>query len=73
MMNTAKSSESRQFFNFDLDILQDLKDQGFTGEELSREFIKMKKAIPKAMDKLAQDAEKEPVLTEEEFRREVGL
>lgn len=57
--------------NFDADILRDLANEGLTGEELVKEFTKMKKEIPKALDKLTQEAEKEPVMTEEEFRKEV--
>lgn len=59
--------------DFDVDILRDLTNKGLTGEELITEFTRMKKAIPKAMDKLAQEAEKEPVMTEEELRKEIGL
>lgn len=59
--------------DFDVDILRDLTSKGLTGEELIDEFAKMKKEIPKALDKLTREAEKEPVMTKEEFEKEIGL
>lgn len=65
--------ESDDFLDFDTDILRDLVKQGYSGEELIDRFTAMKKEIPKAIDKLAQEAEEEPIMSEEEFRKEIGL
>ncbi len=61
------------FFDFDTDILKDLISEGYEGQKLITEFQKMKKQIPKAMDKLRKEAEKEPAMTKEEVEKELGL
>lgn len=65
--------DSEDFLDFDADILRNLINEGVSGDELINRFLEMKKAIPQAMNKLAQDAEKESIMSKEEFRKEVGL
>lgn len=59
------------FFDFDEDILKDLVSQGYEGQELIDRFSKMKKAIPRALDKLIEDAKADGHLTKN--RREKNL
>lgn len=63
------------FFDFDEDILKDLVDQGYEGQELINQFKKMKKNMPAAMDKLIGEAKKENFgsMSKKEFEKEIGL
>lgn len=61
------------FFDFDKDILKDLISQGYEGQELTKHFSEVKKAIPKALDKLVEDAKVEGPLTKEEATKEFGI
>ncbi|RMC24160.1 MULTISPECIES: toxin-antitoxin system [unclassified Lactobacillus] len=65
--------DNDDFFDFDTDILKDLVSQNYSGQELIDKFLEAKKAIPEAINKLAQDAEPEPIMTKEELEKEVGL
>lgn len=56
--------------DFDTDILRDLINQGYEGPKLLKEFKKMKKVIPGAMDKLREEAEKEPAMNKKEADKE---
>lgn len=60
-------------FDFDTDILKDLISQGYEGQKLVLKFQKMKSQIPEAMEKLQDEAKKEPVMTKEEVEKELGL
>lgn len=59
--------------DFDTDILRDLINQGYEGTKLLKQFQKMKKAIPEAMDKLREEAEREPAISKKEAEKEFGL
>lgn len=65
------------FYDFDENILKDLVSQGYEGQYLVKQFKKMKKEIPAAMDKLISDAERDAAnskpMSKEEFEREIGL
>lgn len=63
------------FFDFDEDILKDLVKQGYEGQNLIKEFKKLKKNIPEAMDKLIGEATNENMgsISKEEFEKEIGL
>lgn len=73
-----KSKEDfEKFFDeeFDDDILKDLTDQGYKGQELIDEFEKTKKKLPVAMDKLIDEAEQDNLgpMSKEEFEKKIGL
>ena len=40
---------------FDVDILKDLINEGYEGQELLEKFIEMREKIPKAMEMMFQD------------------
>lgn len=65
------------FFDFDEDILKDLVNQGYSGQDLIKKFKEMKKNIPAAMDKLIEEAEDEAAnnapMSKEEFEKAIGL
>lgn len=61
------------FFDFDEEILKDLVSQGYEGKDLIKRFSKIKKAIPKALDKLVENAKANGPLTKEEATKEFGL
>ncbi|NRN89815.1 toxin-antitoxin system [Lactobacillus helveticus] len=52
--------------DFDTDILRDLINQGYEGTKLLKQFQKMKKSIPEAMNKLRKEAEREPAMSKKE-------
>lgn len=66
-----------KFFDeeFDDDILNDLTDQGYKGQELIDKFEKTKKKLPVAMDKLIDEAEQDNLgpMSKEEFEKKIGL
>lgn len=68
-----KFVKSDDFFDFSADILDDLIAQGYSGKELSKRFREVKKQIPSALNMVAKEAEKGPILSEDEARKEVGL
>ena len=72
-METIKAHKQDNFFDFDTDILKDLVSEGYEGQELIDEFEKLKKKIPQAMDKLSEEAEKEPAMTKEEAEKYFGI
>ena len=41
---------------FSVDILRDLVSQGYEGEELIQKFIEIKAKIPKALERIKQEA-----------------
>lgn len=59
-----------QTLDFDTGILRDLIKQGYKGQKLLKEFQKMKKAIPEAMDKLRKEAEREPAMSKKEAEKQ---
>ncbi|WP_195921910.1 toxin-antitoxin system [Lactobacillus crispatus] len=65
--------EDVDFFDFDEEILKDLVSQGYEGQDLIKEFSRMKKEIPKALDKLVEDARANGPLSKEEAAKEFGL
>lgn len=58
--------QNDDFFDFDENILQDLVNKGYEGQKLISQFKKMKKQLPKAMDRLIDDSDKGQALTKEE-------
>jgi len=46
--------------------LRDLINQGYEGTKLLKQFQKMKKSIPEAMNKLRKEAEREPAMSKKE-------
>lgn len=46
--------------DFSQEILRDLMQQGYSGEELIEEFARIKSNIPKALDALKKEAMEEP-------------
>lgn len=52
---TMKTTNN-DFFNFDKEIMNDLIAQGYKGQDLAHKFNKIKQAIPKAMEKLTEEA-----------------
>ena len=40
---------------FDVEILEDLINQGYQGQELLEKFISMREKVPAAFDKMMQD------------------
>lgn len=62
------------FFDFDEDILKDLVNQGYEGQELISKFKKMKKDIPAAMDNLIKKTTSNAhSMSREAFEKEIGL
>ena len=59
--------------DFDENILQDLVHQGYEGQELITQFKKMKKQLPKAMDRLIEDSDDGVTMTKEEAAKAIGL
>ncbi|MCJ7840652.1 AbrB/MazE/SpoVT family DNA-binding domain-containing protein [Lederbergia sp. NSJ-179] len=50
--------------DFSEDILRDLVRQGYTGDELIQKFSKMKRNIPKALDYMKKETQKQPMVSE---------
>lgn len=50
--------------DFSQDILRNLVEQGYSGEELVQEFGKIKASITKALDALKQETKKQPTIAE---------
>lgn len=50
--------------DFSEDILRDLVGQGYTGDELIQKFSKMKRNIPKALDYMKKETQKQPMVSE---------
>lgn len=46
----------QEVVDFSTDILQDLVAQGFAGEELVKEFTRLKTNIPKALERMKEEA-----------------
>ncbi|WEV40863.1 toxin-antitoxin system [Lactobacillus sp. ESL0681] len=65
--------DNDNFFDFNADILKELVSQNYSGQELIDKFLEKKKAIPQAFDKLSEEGAKEPIMTQEEFEKEIGL
>lgn len=65
------------FFNFDEDILSDLIQEGFSGQNLLKEFKKRRANINQGFNKMIDEALLEakntPTTSEEELRKEIGL
>ncbi|QNQ81126.1 toxin-antitoxin system [Lactobacillus sp. PV034] len=61
------------FFDFDEDILKDLITQGYEGADLIKQFHKMKKTIPAALNTLVTETEDTTPLTKEEAAKEFGI
>lgn len=65
------------FFDFDEDILKNLVDRGYEGQQLLSEFSKVKEKMPKVMEKLIgqtqQEANQQESMSKEEFKKEIGL
>lgn len=49
--------------DFSVDILKDLKSQGYTGTELVTKFAEIKQGIPDALQRLEEEAMKGPTLS----------
>lgn len=47
---------SVEHVDFSVDILKDLKEQGYTGTELVTKFAEIKQNIPRALEQLEQEA-----------------
>ncbi|WP_026092560.1 AbrB/MazE/SpoVT family DNA-binding domain-containing protein [Calidifontibacillus oryziterrae] len=50
--------------DFSEDILKDLVRKGYTGEELISEFSRIKSEIPKAIDRMKEEAMQNPLIAE---------
>lgn len=61
------------FFDFSADILDDLISQRYNGKELSKRFREIRKQIPNALEKMKDEANQGPILSEDEARKAVGL
>ena len=61
------------FFNFDKEIMNDLVAKGYKGKDLANKFNKIKQAIPKAMEKLTEEAQQESAMTKAEAEKAIGL
>jgi len=60
--------------DFDVLILQDLVEEGWSGEYLVDEFKKRKKKVPQAIRNMINEAaEKGCSMTREELEKEIGL
>lgn len=53
---TVNFLEDIEEIDFSVDILRDLISQGYEGEELIQKFIQIKKEIPKALQRVKQEA-----------------
>lgn len=65
--------DNDEFWDFDIDILQDLVKQGYQGTDLVSHFKVLKSDVPSALDKLIKDAEEQPTMTKSAFEKEIGL
>lgn len=69
---TMKTTNNN-FFNFDKEIMNDLIAQGYKGQDLAHKFNKIKQAIPKAMEKLTEEAQQESAMTKAEAEKAIEL
>lgn len=53
---TVNFLEDIEEVDFSVDILRDLVSQGYEGEELIQKFIEIKAKIPKALERIKQEA-----------------
>ncbi|MFC5560218.1 hypothetical protein ACFPN4_14205 [Ureibacillus thermophilus] len=53
---TVNFLEDIEEVDFSVDILRDLVSQGYEGEELIQKFIEIKAEIPKALERIKQEA-----------------
>ena len=53
--------------------MNDLVAQGYKGQDLAHKFNKIKQAIPKAMEKLTEEAQQESAMTKAEAEKAIGL
>lgn len=60
-------------WDFDIDILEDLTNQGYTGKKLVTKFKESKKDFSKALNYLISETEKEPKMSKSAFEKEIGL
>lgn len=49
--------------DFSVDILNDLTNQGYTGQELIKKFSEIKRDIPRALDELKKETMEQPTIT----------
>lgn len=54
---------SEEVVDFSTDILQDLVSQGYAGDELVKEFTRLKANLPKALERMKKEAMEQPILT----------
>lgn len=55
------------------EIMNDLIAQGYKGQDLAHKFNKIKQAIPKAMEKLTEEAQQESAMTKAEAEKAIEL
>lgn len=53
---------SVEHVDFSVDILKDLKEQGYTGTELVTKFAEIKRSIPHALQSLEEEALEGPTM-----------
>jgi AbrB family looped-hinge helix DNA binding protein len=53
-----------EIVDFSVDILKDLVERGYSGEDLIHKFTQVKAEIPKALDRMKQEAMNNPSLTD---------
>lgn len=60
--------------NFDVQLLEDLINEGYTDQDLLSEFKKRKKNLPHALDRIVeQTLLEEKVMSKAELEKEIGL
>lgn len=67
VQNTIRLKKVQEDNGFDDLIVRDLAMEGLTGEELYHEYLRRKRAIPKAIDAMVEDILKEEMISLEEL------
>jgi|SRR5699024_1850176 len=60
---SIKPADENDVVDFSVDILRDLQEQGYTGEDLVQKFVEVKSQIPYALEQVKQEALNSPKLT----------
>lgn len=60
-----------ELLKFDNEIINDLKEEGYSGNNLEVEFAKRKKQIALLFEKLADEAKSNPALTRKELEDKI--